>query len=135
MKKREQFAPPAVGGSSLLAIFAVLCLAVFALLSINAAKAEQRQADAASKAVREYYNADIQAQEVYAQLRSGKILEGVREEDGIYAYEIPISEGQILVVRLEKNGETWNILRWEAMPVETEPDGSLDVWKGTEGES
>lgn len=135
MKKREQFAPPAVGGSSLLAIFAVLCLAVFALLSINAAKAEQRQADAASKAVREYYNADIQAQEVYAQLRSGKILEGVREEDGIYAYEIPISEGQILVVRLEKNGETWNILRWEAMPVETEPDGSLDVWKGTEGAS
>ena len=135
MKKREQFAPPAVGGSSLLAIFAVLCLAVFALLSINAAKAEQRQADAASKAVREYYNADIQAQEVYARLRSGKILEGVREEDGIYAYEIPISEGQILVVRLEKNGETWNILRWEAMPVETEPDGSLDVWKGTEGAS
>ena len=134
MKKRDQFAPPVVGGSSLLVIFAVLCLVVFALLSINAAKAEQRQADASSKAIREYYNADIQAQEVYAQLRSGRTVEAVREEDGIYAYEIPISEGQVLAVRLEKDGETWNILRWEAMPVESELDESLDIWKGTEGE-
>ena len=32
MDKRESFAPPAVGGSCLLVIFAVLCLTVFALL-------------------------------------------------------------------------------------------------------
>lgn len=135
MKKKDQFAPPAVGGSSLLVIFAVLCLTVFALLALSSAQAEQRQADAASNAIREYYNADLRAQEVYAQLRSGKTVEGVREEDGIYAYEIPISQGQVLAVLLEKDGDEWNILRWEAVPVESEPDEVLDVWKGTEGES
>ena len=135
MNKKDQFAPPAVGGSSLLVIFAVLCLTVFALLSLSSAQAEQRQADAASKAIRDYYNADLEAQEVYALLRSGKTAEGVREENGIYAYEIPISQRQILAVELKRIGDDWNILRWEAVPVESELDEGLDVWKGTEEES
>lgn len=132
MKKRDQFAPPAVGGSSLLVIFAVLCLTVFALLSLSSAQAEQRQADAANKAIREYYNADLQAQEIYALLRSGETVEGVREENGIYSYEVSISQRQVLSVQVEKVGDTWNILKWEAVPVESEADEALDVWKGTE---
>ena len=135
MEKRDQFAPPAVGGSSLLVIFAVLCLTVFALLSLSSVQAQQRQADAATSAVIDYYDADLQAQEIYARLRGGNAVEGVREENGIYAYEISISQRQILMVRLEKNDNTWNVLRWEAVPVESEPDESLDVWKGTEEES
>ena len=132
MEKRDQFAPPAVGGSSLLVIFAVLCLTVFALLSLNSVQAEQRQADAASNAVRDYYDADLQAQEIYARLRSGEAVEEVREENGIYAYEIPISQRQILSVRLERCEDVWNVLQWEAVPLESELDESLDVWKGTE---
>lgn len=132
MKKKDQFAPPAVGGSSLLVIFAVLCLTVFALLSLSSAQAEQRQADAANKAIREYYNADLQAQEIYALLRSGETVEGVREENGIYSYEVSISQRQVLSVQVEKVGDTWNILKWEAVPVESEADEALDVWKGTE---
>ena len=34
-RKRETFSPPAVGGISLLVAFAVLCLTVFALLSLT----------------------------------------------------------------------------------------------------
>ena len=135
MRKESHVTPPAVSGSSLLVIFAVLCLSVFALLSLSSVQAEQRQADAANRSIREYYDADMRAQEIYAQLRSGKTVEGVREEAGIYAYEIPVSQRQILVVRLEKNGDHWSILRWEAVPVETEQADSLDIWKGTEGTS
>lgn len=135
MKKRDQFSPPAVGGSSLLVIFAVLCLTVFALLSLSTVQAERRQADAASQSVKAYYDADLRAQEVYARLRSGDRVDGVREADGVYEFEIPISQRQILMVKLEKIGEIWNVLRWEAVPVEAEPDEVLDVWKGTEGNS
>ena len=35
MKKQKKTSLPAIGGSSLLVIFAVLCLTVFALLSLN----------------------------------------------------------------------------------------------------
>ena len=34
-RKREGFAPPALGGSSLLVAFAVLALTMFALLSLS----------------------------------------------------------------------------------------------------
>ena len=135
MKRRESFAPPAVGGSSLLVIFAVLSLVVFALLSLSSVQAERRLADAAAESVSAYYDADLRAQEIYARLRSGELPEGIREEEGIYAYEIPISQRQILAVRLKKAADGWNILRWEAVPVETESNDSLDVWKGTEGKS
>ena len=135
MKKRNHFSISPVGGSSLLAIFAVLCLTVFALLSLSTVQAERRQADAATASVVAYYDADLRAQEIYALLRSGSSVEGVREECGIYAYEVPISQRQILRVRLEKQGDDWSVLSWVAVPVETEPDDSLDVWKGTEEES
>ncbi len=135
MRKQDRFAPPAVGGSSLLVIFAVLCLTVFALLSLGSVQAERRQADAATKSVRDYYDADLRAQEIYAWLRSGETVSGVREKDGIYEYEISISQRQILVVRLRNSEDIWTILRWEAVPMETEQDDLLDVWKGTEERS
>lgn len=40
MNDRKRFAPAAVGASSLLTIFAVLCLVVFALLSISTVQAD-----------------------------------------------------------------------------------------------
>ena len=135
MSKRERSGPAAVGGSSLLVIFAVLCLTVFALLSLSSAQAERRQADAATDSVRAYYDADLLAQEVYARLRSGETVAGVRQNDGIFEYEIPVSQRQILLIRLVKTDDIWSVLRWEAVPMESEMDDSLDVWKGTEGQS
>jgi len=51
MRKREQSAVPAVGGSSLLVIFAVLCLTVFALLGLSAVQAYGRLSEASVQAV------------------------------------------------------------------------------------
>ena len=54
------------GGSSLLVIFAVLCLTVFALLTLSTVKADLRLADAAVHSVMEYYSADCAAEEILA---------------------------------------------------------------------
>ena len=132
MRKRESFSPAAVGGSSLLVIFAVLCLTVFALLSLSSVQAERRLADAAVGAVTDYYEADLQAERIFARLRSGEKVDGVSEMNGIYEYEIPISRRQTLTVQLSREGEHWDVLLWQAVTVEEEPDDTLDVWKGTE---
>jgi hypothetical protein len=132
MKQKDNFTPPAVGGSSLLVIFAVLCFAVFALLALSSVQAERREADAAVKSTYDYYDADLRAQEIYALLRNGEKVEGVQEKDGIYEYQVPVSERQTLVVRVANETGDWEILQWQVVPVETELDDTLDVWKGTQ---
>lgn len=134
MKQQEHYSPPAVGGSSLLAIFAVLCLAVFTLLGLSSVQAERRQADAAVKSVYDYYDADLRAQEIYAMIRSGKEVDGVRKTGDLYEYEVPVSQQQILKVQLRKSGDQWEILQWQTVPIELNPDDLLDVWKGAETE-
>ena len=56
MNKYE--APAAVGGSSLLVIFAVLCLVVFALLGCATVQADGRLSDVSAQSVSNYYRAD-----------------------------------------------------------------------------
>ena len=69
--KSGGFAPPALGGASLLVIFAVLALTVFALLSLSTVRADVRLGDASAQAVVNYYAADGRAQEILACLRTG----------------------------------------------------------------
>ena len=132
MGEKERFSPPAVGGSSLLVIFAVLCLTVFALLGLSCVQAGGRLSDASAQAVSAYYDADCRAEEILAALRQGVVMEGVRREaDGIYAYTCPISDTQALEVRVRLDGEDWSVLRWQAVSTaQWEADESLDLWDG-----
>ena len=135
MKRQETFSPAAVGGSSLLVIFAVLCLTVFALLSLGSVQAERRLADAATQSVLDYYEADLRAEEILARLRSGEEIAGLEEKDGKYEFEIPISGRQTLAVTLAQQTDEWVILRWQAVTTEEVLDESLNVWKGSEDKS
>ena len=74
MGNEKRALPPAVGGSSLLTVFAVLCLTVFALLSLATVQADARLSDASVQTVAGYYKADHAAQEILACLRSGAPL-------------------------------------------------------------
>ncbi|OUQ81649.1 hypothetical protein [Flavonifractor sp. An100] len=131
MGKKETFSPPVVGGSSLLVIFAVLCLTIFALLALSGVQANQRLADAAVQAVSDYYQADCQAEQILAQLRQGERPQGVQEQNGIYTYSCPISDTQALEVAVELDGISYQILRWQAVSTaEWQPDDDLAVWDG-----
>ena len=144
--KRQHFSPPAIGGTSLLVVFAVLCLTVFALLSLTTVQADVRMANASVKAIEDYYAADCQAQEILARLRNGEQPEGVEIIDrlgGHYSahYAVPISDTQELQVEVEllEDGVEWvdadwhyQVIRWQAVPTgEWVGDESLDVWDGT----
>jgi hypothetical protein len=111
MKKHTPSFP--VGTAFLLTIFATLCLLVFSVLSISSAVAEKRLSDRAAESVFAYYEADSEAEEIFARLRSGKLPENVTEENGQYSYSVAITDTLTLevTVRWEENG-TWTVLRW-----------------------
>ena len=137
MDKKHRFSFPAMGGSSLLVIFAVLCLTVFALLGLSTVQAGQRLSNASAEAVESYYQADARAEEILARLRCGEVPEGVTVWDDRYVYECPISETRSLQVEVRLSGEEYTVLRWQAVSsVDWQADDSLLVWSGEmEGET
>lgn len=133
MKERSKgfFAPPAVGGTSLLVIFAVLCLTVFSLLSLSTVRADERLSQASAKAVSDYYGADAEAEEILAQIRQGNVPEQVSVKGDRYTYTCLISENQNLVVELRFDGKHYIVERWQAETSRSEEiDQSLHVWDG-----
>ena len=131
MDEPRRFSPPVVGGSSLLVIFAVLCLTIFALLALSGALANRRLADASAQAVTGYYQADCQAETILARLRAGETPQGVEVRDGRYVYSCPISDTQTLEVEVAMDGDSYTILRWQAVSTaDWQPDDDLSVWDG-----
>ncbi len=123
---------PVLGASSLLVIFAVLCLTVFSLLSISTARANGRLSETARDAVTAYYRADAQAERILARLRAGESIEGVQKENDIYSYGCTISPTQVLWVELALDGSDYRILRWQAVSTaQWEADDRLPVWDGS----
>ena len=129
MAKKESTPMPAVGGSSLLVIFAVLCLTIFALLSLSTAQAGQRLSQASAEAVKAYYEADSRAEETLARLRGGERPEHVVQTDNHFTFAIPLTDRQQLEVEILLEGEDWTVLRWQAVStLDWVPDDSLPVF-------
>ena len=118
------------GGSSLLVIFAVLCLTVFALLTLSTVKADLRLADAAVRSVMEYYSADSAAEEILANLREGCVPQGITRTGNLFAYSCPVSDAQELQVIVEINRDEYQIKQWKVVSTtEWMPDEFIDVWE------
>lgn len=128
---KDTHSPSVVGGSSLLVIFAVLCLTIFALLSLTTIQANGRLAAAATLAVTDYYQADGQAETILAQLRSGQHPAGVVQEGNRYTYSCPISATQALEVEVLLDGTDYTILRWQSASTGFhEGEDTLSLWDG-----
>lgn len=131
MKNRTRFSPPAVGASALLVSLSLLVLCVFALLGLSSAQAEHRLAEASANATAAYYAADLQAEEIFARLRSGEVPDGVTSEGNTYSYTCPISEYQFLSISAMKEAQSWKILSWRVIAVEpSEIQTAPTLWDG-----
>lgn len=128
-RTKQKVHAPMVGGSSLLVMFAVLCLTVFALLGFSTVQADRRLEQVSVQAVEDYYRADTEAEGILAQLRSGQVPEGVQLRDGIYSYCCEISDTQAIQVQVR--AADWKVLCWQSVSTIhwTESD-SLQVWDG-----
>lgn len=130
-RDKNKFSPPAVGGISLLITFAVLCLTVFALLSLSSVRANQRLAEASAQAVEDYYAADCAAQEVLSRLRGGELPDNVQVDGDLYSYSCPITDTQELQVEVRMEEGRWTVLRWQsARSGDWELEEDLELWDG-----
>ena len=132
-EKNENSFPAITGASSLLVIFCVLCLTVFALLSLSTVSADHRIAEENAKALTAYYDADSEANEILAKIRGGSVPEGVTLADGAYEYSCTVSDTQMLKVRVRVDGTEYEILQWQTVSTyDWEPDMDLPVWQDQE---
>lgn len=106
---------PLVGGSSLIVIFAVLCLAVFAMLMLTTENSARRLSQVSAEAVRAYYEADTRAELTAAAIRNGDVPAHVTVEGSRCFYSEAISDTRYLHVELELREGEWVILRWQAV--------------------
>lgn len=130
-KKKSRFALPTLGGSTLLVIFAVLCLLTFALLTLSTSLSNRRLSEASLSTTAAYYEADCAAEEIIAALRNGEIPEGIVKTGNTYSFACPITEKQSLSVVVEERGETWYITQYETVTVDNAAyDETITVWDG-----
>lgn len=133
-----------VGSASIMLIFAVLCLTVFALISLSVAENDKMLVDTEAKLVTEYYFADELAERVLAEILAadvvpGEIL-GVSVDTRwdwdltaeIAAFNCPISDVKDLSVRVAIGEDmAYSILEWKMVSTgEWIIDDSLNVWIG-----
>ncbi len=130
MKRQEWMTPPPLGGSALLVIFGVLCLTVFALLSLSTALSQQRLTEGALTRVEAYYKADALAEETFARVRAGETVAGVTRDGAVYRYSCAISDSETLEVELRREGDTWTVLRWQTVVYSAPLEEHLNVWSG-----
>ena len=137
-----------VGSVSLLVIFLVLCMSIFAVLSLTTARSELRLAEKSAQAVAGYYQADLACMEKMERLQEmldqGAVTSDlIREAESFggaarlvngalrIEYAQQIMPGQELqAVFAAENGKV-SILSWRAIDVGPwEPDFTLNVWGG-----
>lgn len=134
-----------IGSTSILMVFAVLCLTVFAMLSLSTARNELRLATRSADAVTVYYAADGRAADIYHTLAASYNGLGYDTPEGVEIseivsngvlylnYSVGIDEFQELSVllRADDREETLTIVGWQV--VETGAwtyDDGLEVWDG-----
>lgn len=121
-----------VGGVSLLVIFAVLCLTVFAWLGLSSVLAEGRLCKASAEAVEKYYEADYAAEKILAELRGGQMPQGVvTVQENCYRYECRVSEVQVLEVEVELQNDLYTVRKWQLKSsAEWVPEDGVELWDG-----
>lgn len=151
-KQTPSLSGPIAGGSSLIMIFAILCLTVFSALTLAASESERNAALVYVESVKNYYKADCEASVFTAALMSaenaeemkhiaenhGAVVDEITEPGGTVILSIVfhtgIDENQMLEVRLKAGssgsaGYQTEILQWT--PVHTDewsPDNGLNLY-------
>ena len=123
------------GAVSLVMIFCVLCLAVFAVLTLATADREAKLAEMTARSAADYYEADRRAVEIAAALQKGGVPAdaAVVWSGDVASFTVPIGEDQALyaAVRVQAGGPC-EIVRWRTIYTgEWEPEEYLNVWDGT----
>ena len=135
-----------VGSASIILVFAVLCLAVFSLISFVVASNDRALVESEAQLVVGFFEADALAENIVADLLESESipssLHGVEihtEFDFFTGGEVavfssPINDYLAILVRLAIHYDSYEILSWRMYDTsEWEYDAGLNVWLGPPG--
>ena len=132
-----------VGSSSIVLVFAVLCLTIFSLISFIVTQNTKALVDAEAEFVKGYYRADVKAEFILAELLNSETIpseiQGISinvEQDNDtdskiinFVYPIYDTDYKDLFVRVSLNEESYNVLSWRVIDnAEWEASGSFNLW-------
>lgn len=101
-EKKSTYPPINIGTSFMLVIFILLCMVIFAVLSLSSALKDYDYAVQKADRTKAYNEACNEAEEIYAKIKAEN-----NTEDSI-EYSVPISENEHLQVILKRNSNTEN---------------------------
>lgn len=157
MDKKSKFGSTVgVGYVSIMLIFTVICLTIFAVLSFQAAYSDSSLISRSESFTQQYYTADSRAKEILAELDSAALMasqefdfaesfteaasgiDGVKTEQtpgGVKAeYSVEITDSQNLMVSVmfysTPTDGRYRILSWQNAADETPDDSHQNVWDG-----
>lgn len=122
------------GAVSLVMIFCVLCMAVFAVLTLSTAVREKSLADLTAQRAAEYYEADYQATQIAQALIAGEDVDAdvsyeLTGEGAVASYVVPAGGELLLEVRLLVSGEDSQVLTWRTIYAgDWAPDTSMELF-------
>ena len=121
---------PAIAGCMLIVILAVLCLTVFSMLSLSTQQSNGALSDEAALSVINYYKADSEAEEILSRLRNGEMVDGVKEENGLFYYSCNIDKRQKIDVIVRIYDKNYDIIKWQAVSTALwQANDELNVYK------
>ncbi len=125
-----------IGTSSLLIIFVIPCLAVFAALALSSAKSDLEFSKDLAKRKSAYYNASYRAEEIAGEIDSllaqGKSPEECSAEVKVSGdtadYEVMIDDSRKLLISLRISGSSFEIQKWQTVALkEWEDNDTLNL--------
>ena len=138
--KQHKSAGVNIGSASLVMVFVVLSLTVFAVLSLVSANNELRLSTKFSESVKNYYAADykactiIETMETKMDSETAIDLPEVLFEGSVGSFSVPINDYQNLCVKIDTKDNQLQILSWQVKnTMEQVYDNSIPVWTGDEG--
>ena len=121
------------GGISLVMIFCVLCMTVFAALTMVTAQREHTMAQRIAQRAKEYNDADRTASEMVAALARGERPQGVTLAGDEASFAVPAGGETVLSVRVKLGDEGPEIQQWKTVyDGDWEAEDSLDLWDVSE---
>ena len=148
-KKRNERRPGFnIGSASIIMVFSVLCLTMFAVLSLVTSNSDMKLTERAVSSVKAYYAAEYEAEgnvlaikkELDSGSLPGELLRkfsdvGLSHEDGILRFVQPVDERRELSIALtvEKSGEL-SVSEWLLRSNDQwNPESGVPVWSGFAG--
>jgi len=130
-----------IGSASIMLVFVVLCLVIFAIISLSPALTERTLANAEVQLIQEFYAADAIAEQILAEILAGAYLYspimGIDVITGwnmqffvpMVYFTVPINDTMVLFVEIGLDAGYYHILAWQMVNLhEWVPDESINLF-------